>query len=65
MKKRIQDRRDATYVFGATVAPDLDVADITHDKVTDMLEDVFVSKALFRDRHVSSDSQKIEAKLNV
>lgn len=44
-----QDRL-ATQVFDKTVAPDMDIADFTHEKVVDMLEDVHSDKALFRDK---------------
>jgi hypothetical protein len=50
---RVPYNRSATYVFDKTVAPDQDIADITHEKVSDMLEDVFAAKELFRGRHAS------------
>ena len=49
---RVPLNRSATYVFDKTVAPDQDIADISHEKISDMLEDVFAAKALFRGRHV-------------
>ena len=47
---RVPFNRSATYVFDKTVAPEEDIADVSHEKVSDMLEDVFAAKALFRGR---------------
>lgn len=50
---RPQHDRLATQVFDKTVAPDMDIADFTHEKVVDMLEDVHSEKALFRDKYAA------------
>lgn len=53
-ESRSRHDRLATQVFDKTVAPDMDIADFTHEKVVDMLEDVHAEKALFRGKCATS-----------